>query len=143
MEYHRGVANWIRVSLLAGYWITIFTSTHLPGRFVQGVVSNDKMAHFCGFAGLAFLLAWVLAPFRPSRRVIVVTFLVAITYAAMDELTQTLVPNRGADIHDWYADAAGSMIGIFAYMVSWVFASELCSNFLAGSQLTASPQKVL
>jgi hypothetical protein len=144
MEFRRGTANWVRVAILAGYWLAIFTGTHLPGRIVQGAVSNDKMAHFGALAGLAFLLAWVLAPFRPSRRVIVITFLVAVTYAAIDEVTQMLVPSRSADIHDWYADVAGAVIGIFAYMVSWVFASELCGNFFrSGSNPGFSAQDAL
>lgn len=131
-------ATWIgrlAIVALAGYWILLFTATHVP--IDPNVIGpgNDKTLHVVGYSGLALLFGVMLAtrmsprhrfgeegaiapndsPFWPRFPFLGAFVLLAI-YAAFDELTQPLV-GRTCDIYDWLADCAGIMIGLFVVAV--------------------------
>jgi VanZ family protein len=98
--------------LLLLYWAALVSGTHLPGSAVPATPVSDKSLHFMAFCGLAFLLAWTWTlrrPFLPAGAFVAV--LVAVVYAAIDEITQNLVPGRSADVADWYYDVAGAVTG--------------------------------
>ena len=99
--------------LLAIYWLLLLVGTHLPWnsgpRFAQ---LSDKVLHFAGFAGLAWLLAWMLS-FRSEltkTRSVIVVFICGL-YGAIDELTQPL-SGRTCEFNDWLADLAGAAAGV-------------------------------
>ena len=102
--------------LLAVYWILIFTGTHLPGSSIKSVDISDKLMHFTAFAGLSFLLAWSL-PRKVAGRIsgLVLTALVALTYAVIDEWTQGFVANRSPSLGDFVADSLGIVVGLIVY----------------------------
>lgn len=100
--------------LLVAYWTAIFVGTHLPARQVSLSV-NDKVMHLGAFAGLAFLLGWVLAGSRPTWRVLAASWLIAACYAAVDEVSQMWIPGRSCDVQDWLADLAGAGLGLVCY----------------------------
>ncbi|MFV1967017.1 MAG: VanZ family protein [Pirellulaceae bacterium] len=105
----------IAMGILVMYWIALFLGTHLPVRGVSTV--NDKTLHFLAFAGLSFLLAWAVAAFRPTWRLLVFVLVITVTYGAFDEVTQMLVPRRHADIWDWMANIVGGSVGIACYLI--------------------------
>ena len=101
----------ITLSLLL-YWLAILLGTHLPSGVVALPVASDKLQHVAAFLGLGFLLAWAgVLRRRPSLALYGGLFVLALAYGAVDELTQTLVPGRTADLRDWLADAAGAALG--------------------------------
>ncbi len=72
----------------------------------------DKAVHFAEYGALGALL---LVALRESRvaplRAAVLAALVASLYAASDEVHQSFVPERDADVRDWLADTLGGAAG--------------------------------
>lgn len=103
--------------VLAVYWILIFTGTHVP--VVPDAVPrfNDKLIHFSAFFGLATLLCYVTNSERLFRRFGLIAMGCA-TYAALDELSQTLIKGRTADPWDFVADMSGAMLAILLYAIA-------------------------
>ncbi len=112
----------VRLAVLAliGYWILIFAGTHTPSFAQVSPDVNDKVKHFAAFFGLATLLCYVTTSDRYVRRFGGIAA-VAMTYAAIDEWTQSFVPNRVADPSDFLADTAGIWSAILFYVsVKWL-----------------------
>ena len=100
----------------AGYWLVIFSGTHVPGNQSSGGGHSDKVAHFSAFAGLAFLLCCTVACFRPMRPAYYGAILGLVAcYGMFDELTQLLVRYRTADPLDWLADMCGAIMGMLIF----------------------------
>jgi VanZ family protein len=112
--------HWLPVALLAGYWLLLFTGTHVPPEF-PGLPAEgwDKVVHFSSFAVLAGLLAiavrslWGRLPIWSA----VVVWLIVVSYAAGDEISQPFF-RRTCDIYDWRADACGAAVGL-ALIYGW------------------------
>lgn len=71
----------------------------------------DKVLHAVCYAVLGFFFSFSFKPRekpQPLIRVIVITLMVAV-YGALDELHQSFIPGRDADIYDLAADAAGGL----------------------------------
>jgi VanZ family protein len=103
--------------LLAGYWLALFTGTHVPSDFPLLPSSiNDKLMHTSAFAGLAFLLAsaWQQLTGRLTGRHLCAAWLLLAAYGVVDELTQIPV-GRSCDIRDWVADISGITVGLLAF----------------------------
>jgi hypothetical protein len=106
----------IAMVLLLGYWIALFVGTHSPSLPVGVGRGWDKLAHFAGYAGLAFLLAWTLAARgRRSFAAGLSVLAVAAAYGVLDELLQAPVPGRSPDLWDWTADVGGAAAGLAAF----------------------------
>jgi len=75
---------------------------------------GDKINH-AGAFGLLMLLAfravrWFV-PDRPLRTQLALAFLYCLLYGAIDEIHQTVVPNRHGDLLDLLADTVGATLG--------------------------------
>lgn len=112
-------------SLLAVYWVALFTLTHLPSNPVltHVVTVKDKSAHTIAFGLLAALLAFVVCLVRRrfGIREAVACGVGLALYAGFDELTQPIV-GRSCDIYDWAADLigiAGGLTFIWTLVVVW------------------------
>jgi VanZ family protein len=99
------------------YWIAMFIGTTLPTDHVPKFFNaQDKLEHFLAYFGLAVMIyLWlhfqkVNLKFRQNG--LLFSVLIVLTYAAFDELHQTLIPGRVCDIIDWIADALGGITGI-------------------------------
>lgn len=103
---------------LAFYWLLLAAGTHLPGSKMPAIGMGDKTLHLGAFAGLAYLLSWCVQRWRPTIRRAGWILVVLMVYAAIDELTQGLVPHRQPDWADWQADVLGAALGIFAQAAS-------------------------
>jgi VanZ family protein len=81
--------------------------------------TTDKTWHAVGYAGLAVLVCRALAG-GFGRRLTIAGALAAVAitagYGFTDEFHQTFVPNRGWDVYDLVADAAGAIAGAIASM---------------------------
>ena len=76
----------------------------------------DKALHFPEYLGLGLLLARAfygegLAPVRAA----LVALLLASAYGVSDEIHQSFVPERTADVYDWIADTCGAATAASAF----------------------------
>jgi VanZ family protein len=122
--------------LLTLYWAALFLGTHLPRMSIPG--GSDKLAHFLAFAGLAYLLAWFVASLHPTRGAILTVLWVVILYAALDELTQLLIPTRHGDVADWWADVAGGLSGLLGYALTLMLVRLLWTTPLSTTSVAPS-----
>ena len=75
---------------------------------------TDKQGHSIGYFGLAVTVSRALAgglARGATLPVAAAAWTIAGAYAATDEWHQSFVPGRSADVNDWYADAAGALVG--------------------------------
>jgi VanZ family protein len=114
---------WLRHAVTAAlvlYWMILFTGTHLPVNLKPDVPGNDKLQHFFGYGGLAFLLGGVIvlqSGHPGKRRVLLIGALALLAlYGPFDELTQLFV-GRSCDLVDWLADIGGSAFGLAAIVM--------------------------
>jgi len=102
--------------LLLVYWLGLATSTHVPGYVLRHAKFNDKVAHFTGYFGLAFLACFAWATHRPFHwRTAFALWGAILVYGAIDELLQIPVPGRTGEVADWIADAFGALLGILFF----------------------------
>jgi hypothetical protein len=97
---------------LAILWASgIVVASSIPGHRLPdaGFDGVDKAVHFLEFAMLAHFLAraWRFAP----------AVLLCVAFGVLDELHQTLTPNREPSVYDALADALGALAG--AALVLW------------------------
>ena len=81
-----------------------------------------KLAHFTEYAALGFLLYGDFytsnSYFANKKKVVVcASWLLAIIYAATDELHQKFVAGRGPSIRDVMIDSMGALFGIIVFML--------------------------
>ena len=98
------------------YWIILFIATTLPVQSVPSIAVSDKINHLIAYFLLSILLYLTLIFQRKSvflfDNAAWATIIIAIFYGAMDELHQMLVPGRFAEVLDWLADSAGTVLGV-------------------------------
>jgi len=80
-------------------------------------VGIRKLGHFGGYATLALLWAWALAPWL-GRRALPAAFAVSVLYAASDEFHQSTVDTRHGTLLDVLIDALGALAG--ALVATWL-----------------------
>ena len=68
-----------------------------------------KLAHFSEYAILGFLAA---RAFRPSPRWFLISALLVIVYALLDEYHQSFIPSRTASVFDSLIDMAGGLTAL-------------------------------
>ena len=99
------------------YWITLFVATSIPADSLPEMFGiSDKIKHFGAYLGLSVLLGLTLHFQEKLNKIakyyLLVTFLICIAYAAIDELHQYFIPNRSCEFLDWTADFMGSFLGV-------------------------------
>jgi len=114
----KATINGLRIAVVAlgCYWLLLFIGTHIsPNRLLSRLMVNDKLMHGFAFFGLAFLIAWAV-PTSMARlyRNVIVAAIIAVVYAALDELLQIPV-GRTADWLDLVADCVGICAGLGFY----------------------------
>lgn len=82
---------------------------------------TDKTGHLIGYALLSALAirafagaTWAGVTTRAALRAV----LLSAAYGATDEFHQRFVSNRTSDIHDWYADVIGALVGVAIALVA-------------------------
>ena len=130
-DYQSGNAR-LWQAALAGYWLLLFTGTHLPKNVPILPGGNiDKLVHATVYAVLAGLLAitWRRSAGSLTLRHLRWAWIALAIYAALDELTQIPV-GRDGDVFDWCADAVGALVGlaIFRWLSAKPQAARKCET---------------
>jgi len=102
-------AGWLPAAAWAAILFHLSSRPTLPVELASGL---DKLAHFGAYAVLGVLLAVAALPRHPLYVPILLGFL----YGAFDELHQSTVPGRRAEVGDWIADAAGTLVGVILFL---------------------------
>ena len=124
---------WLSSVVLFCYWSLWVFSTHMPGNILSvwyytwlygeftgekvepswSIPHLDKIIHGCAYFGLAGLvwLVFIAGRRRPGRWFVLAALLLSL-HGAIDELTQSLIPDRYADFYDWLCDSMGASIGL-------------------------------
>ncbi len=81
----------------------------------------DKVVHFTMFFGLTFLLTWFFVEMgKGYRKGVIAALLIAMTYGAIDEISQGWV-SRTTDVFDWMADSAGAITGVLLVVATRLY----------------------
>ncbi len=76
-------------------------------------MNQDKVMHLAEYAPFGWLSLKAFMPVTPAGFLAGVGF--SLAYAASDEVHQSFVPGRDANIMDWLADAVGILIPGYIY----------------------------
>jgi len=98
---------------VVAYMALIFAISAQPQPPLPSQLS-DKQGHSIGYMGLAVTVSRALAGgLTAGTQLPIAAAAWALTsaYGATDEWHQSFVPGRSADVHDWYADATGALLG--------------------------------
>jgi len=103
----------ILILLVGAFWAALFAASHLPS--TPAIVDRyDKLVHAMSYAALALGLASVLIAWRGYQpRFLVWVGVLVIAYGALDEYSQSLVPDRNPDLIDFAFDTAGAVLSLF------------------------------
>ncbi|MDZ4821000.1 MAG: VanZ family protein [Planctomycetota bacterium] len=123
----------IIVRLFILYIMVVFTATHWPGDKLPKIpttrIELDKIAHFCIYFGLAFLLACLMSLRDADRRqhrigiswtMLFCIWLVLAVVGYIDEYTQKWT-GRSYSLNDWAADLSGITAGLIAFSIMQLF----------------------
>lgn len=107
----RGWVGWIPAAIWAA---VLFLVSHQPTISVNLSGGRDKLAHFGAYLILGLLLAVGRGPQARTLWLILLGSL----YGIIDELHQSFVPGRSADIWDVAADILGATTGVLIYRLA-------------------------
>lgn len=98
---------------VAAYMALIFVISAQPQPPLPPQIS-DKQGHGIGYMGLAVTVTRALAGglgAGATPSIAAAAWAISSAYAVSDEWHQSFVPGRSSDVHDWYADTIGALIG--------------------------------
>lgn len=77
-----------------------------------------KVAHFCeyGLGGILFISLFSTYEWTDERKIII-SILLGIWYASMDEIYQLMIPGRSGALKDVYIDSLGVATGVIGMMI--------------------------
>jgi VanZ family protein len=107
------------------YWPAIFFLTHTPlPRVAYQANLSDKNLHFMVYFILVFLLWGTIKPDSKvtwNQPAVWIILAVTVWYGVMDEWLQGFVHGRTADVHDFFADLAGTLtsLAILSILTFW------------------------
>ncbi len=100
---------WLLVVAYAGIIFYLSTQSNpLPGLTAR---VWDKLLHLTEYGGLGLCLGIALASRLEGRELLGWVALIGLLYGASDELHQSFVPGRDAELGDVVADGIGSGLG--------------------------------
>lgn len=99
-------------------------SGHITEAYLHDAnVPIRKLGHFTEFGILAFLYAGLFSRIKSltDARARMLALIVAVLYAASDELHQAFVPGRSSSIVDVWIDAGGALMALLVVaMIRWI-----------------------
>ena len=99
--------------------IAVSIVSHMPNAPQPdlGIEFGDKVLHATAYMILGLLFAAALDAWRPikPRSLALWTILFCALFGFYDEIHQSFIPNRFADVFDWLADSLG---GVFAALLA-------------------------
>ncbi|MEX2571285.1 MAG: VanZ family protein [Gemmatimonadota bacterium] len=109
----RWLVAWGPAAAWAAFLFLVSSRATVPLDLSSGL---DKVAHFCAYLVLGWLLAHGSAHVAATP---VVAVALGCLYGALDELHQSTVPGRTAEFGDWIADALGTAAGVLLFLYVW------------------------
>jgi VanZ family protein len=103
------IGRWLPVVMWAAVIFALSSFPSLDSGLGTWDLALRKAAHVGEYAVLGALLARAIGRSLPA-------FLVAVAYAASDELHQHFVPGRTGTVVDTGIDALGAALGVVAYL---------------------------
>jgi VanZ family protein len=106
--------HWMPAVLFALLIFFVSAQSHPPG----ASLAPDYVAHFLEYGLFSLTLVWALTSGLKKRltgRRALIAWLLALTYAATDELHQRFIPHRHSSLKDVVVDVVGA--GIFILLV--------------------------
>lgn len=99
--------------------IAIFLVSHSSISVPPPFGFADKVYHVIVYAVYGLTLVLAARTFQlPPKKALRIAMVIGLVFAATDELHQSYIPGRSADVIDWLADAAGMGIAaLVAYQV--------------------------
>lgn len=88
--------------------LIIFVLSSTPGEYIEEAGFGNEVLHINAHFLLFFLLFFM---FYKASKNIILSILLCIIYAFIDELRQSYVPNRNASFFDVQIDALGAILG--------------------------------
>lgn len=113
------------------YWCAMFVATHIELPQTDSAPQNtDKVVHLVMYLGFAFLLSIWLSTRRAFTRMTALFVVgLAVGYAVLDELLQTLTESRSAEAWDFVMDLLGAILGLGMFWLThrkfpWLWEAE-------------------
>jgi len=111
---------------LCAFFTVLLTVIPLNAQQQAMISQRDKLIHAAVFTLLTTCVAWALTGFVQSRRrLLVLTAILMVVFASIDELVQWFVPTRTVDMEDWIADCLGITLGLIAYTLIAIVVSAI------------------
>ena len=108
--------RWYLPLLLWATTILILTSIPTLKPQSLGFNAEDKLAHFGVYYSLGLLRVRALGSgYRAENRVLLKSLLLGVSFAALDEAHQILIPGRSGDIFDFLADSLGILCALITF----------------------------
>ncbi len=111
------------------YCIAIFIQSSFPAPAnIPTVPLSDKLLHFVGHGLLGALFLRAFRTFTIKNNTVLILFLsilLSSLYGLSDEIHQSFVPHRSADVYDVLADTIGSVLGVIVYQWLTKFSDRL------------------
>jgi len=98
--------------LVVLYASLIFYSSSIPASGIPKTPISTTWLHVVEYSGFGLLLLPAVKSSN-NRKHLMLSLLLLSLYAASDEFHQYFVPGRIMDVHDWLADVAGGLLGLF------------------------------
>jgi len=128
----------IRFKNLIFFWLPVFIycfliflqSSYLSHKSIPKIPHIDELFHFFGYA---FLGALLLRAFKKAgfinnvKLILIVSAIAACLFGISDEIHQSFVPYREAEIGDALADVAGGICGVGFYKLFVIWCQD--TNF--------------
>lgn len=109
---------WLPLLIYIGLIFIMSSLSRRPTSFLDFI--PDKLLHFGEYALLAALTARAIYSLpRPDAWwvVLLITFVVVAVLGTLDEIHQSTIPRRSAEILDWVADVSGGLTGGVCYLL--------------------------
>jgi VanZ family protein len=115
-----------RIKQFTFYWLPLIAyclliyiqSDHPSPESVPSFRFSDKLLHFVAYAvmGVLFYRAYQTLPFKNNiQLVMLLSMISASLYGISDEIHQSFVPSRDAQLLDAIADTLGAICGVCLY----------------------------
>jgi len=104
------------------YCLLIFIQSTQPSpENLPSFEFSDKILHFLAFGvmGILFYRAYQTLPLKNNTQLLLLSVISASLYGISDEIHQSFVPYRDADILDAVADILGAACAVYLYHL-WV-----------------------
>lgn len=96
-------------------WLLTLPGSKFPKDNWLDKIGADKIVHILLFAALTWI--WCLVFRNHHKKTFFIICLLSIAYGVVMEFIQRdYIPNRGFDVWDMIADAAGSLLGLYLFL---------------------------